>query len=445
MANVVVIGGGLGGLPTAYELRHYLPKEHTVTLISDKPQFTFIPGLIRVALNLNPLEHIQLDLNQLTQRKGIEWVSGKVTALDPQTQKITVEPNHIINYDYLAIATGAALDFDEIPGLGPHRGYTQSVCTPDHALQARSAWLEFLKNPGPLVVGAMPGIGCFGPAYEFVLMADWELRRRGIREKVNITYITPEPYLGHMGIGKLTNAQQLTEELMEKQGIEAIINTRITHIDPLKISLADGRQLPFKYSMILPSFRGVKFLREVPGLTNENGFIPVLPSQRHPDFLNLYALGVSVHLEQPETTFVPINSPKTGQMTEAMGVAVAHNIAVELGAIKSSLTSPTLEALCFAEFGNTGIAYIAAPILPDPTTGKRRYSYAIRGSWVNWVKVTFEKYFMFKMRWGLGMPWFEKLGLRFLFGLSMLQSLETDEENQLARVIIEKKQEVVKN
>ena len=56
MANVVVIGGGLGGLPTAYELRHYLPKKHTVTLISDKPQFTFIPGLIRVALNLNPLE-----------------------------------------------------------------------------------------------------------------------------------------------------------------------------------------------------------------------------------------------------------------------------------------------------------------------------------------------------------------------------------------------------
>ncbi len=104
MANIVVIGGGLGGLPTAYELRHYLPKEHTVTLISDKPQFTFIPGLIRVALNLNSLEHIQLDLKQLTRRKGIEWVSEKVTALDPNRQKITVENNQIINYDYLAIA-----------------------------------------------------------------------------------------------------------------------------------------------------------------------------------------------------------------------------------------------------------------------------------------------------------------------------------------------------
>jgi sulfide:quinone oxidoreductase len=422
-----------------------LSQEHTVTLISDKPQFTFIPGLIRVALNLNPLEHIQLDLSQLAKRHRIEWVAGKVTALDPDKRKITVEEDRKINYDYLAIATGASLAFDEIPGLGPHGGYTQSVCTPDHALQARDAWLEFLGNPGPLVVGAMPGTGCFGPAYEFVLMADWELRRRGIRDKVDITYVTPEPYIGHTGVGGIKNAQKLTEELMAERGIKAIANARIAHIDAQKITLADGRQLPFKYSMILPSFRGVKFLREVPGLTNERGFIPVLPSQRHPDFPSIYALGVSVHLEQPDKTPVPIGLPKSGQMTEAMGVAVAHNITVELGAIRSPLTSPTLEALCFAEFGNTGIAYIAAPVLPNPATGKRRYSYAVRGRWVNWVKAAFEEYFLLKIRWGLGMPWFEKLGLRLLFGLSMLQSLEADEENNLPYGMTGKNQEVVKS
>jgi sulfide:quinone oxidoreductase len=440
MANVVVIGGGLGGLPTAYELRHHLPKEHTVTLISEQPEFTFIPGLIRVALNLNPLEHIQLDLSQLTQRHGIEWVSGKVTALNTKTKEITVEDQQTINYDYLAIATGASLAFEEMPGLGPHGGYTQSVCTSDHALQARSAWLEFLENPGPLVVGAMPGTGCFGPAYEFLLMADWELRRHGIRDQVSITYVTPEPYIGHTGVGGLKNAQKLTVELMAKRGIKAIANARITQINAEKIILADGSQFPFKYSMILPSFRGVKFLREVPGLTNEKGFIPVLPTQRHPDFPSIYALGVSVHLEQPDKTLVPIGLPKSGEMTEAMGVAVAHNIAVELGAIKAPLTSPTLEALCFAEYGNTGIAYIAAPVLPDPVTGKRRYSYAMRGRWVNWVKAAFEEYFMFKMRWGLGMPWFEKLGLRLLFGLSMLQSLKTNDKE-----ITIQKQEVIKS
>lgn len=445
MANVVVIGGGLGGLPTAYELRHYLPREHAVTLISERPEFTFIPGLIRVALNLNPLEDIQLDLSQLTKRHGIEWVLGKVTALDRAKQEITVEKDKKINYDYLAIATGASLAFDEIPGLGPHGGYTQSVCTPDHALQARSAWLEFLENPGSLVVGAMPGTGCFGPAYEFLLMADWELRRRGIRDQVKITYLTPEPFIGHLGIGGLTNAQQLTEELMAKRGIEAIANARITQIDAQTITLAGGRQLPFQYAMIMPSFRGVKFLQEVPGLTDEKGFIPVLPSQKHPDFPSIYALGVSVHLEQPEPTPISIGFPKTGQMTEAMGIAVAHNIAVELGAIRSPFTKPTLETLCFAEFGDTGIAYIAAPVLPDPVTGKRRYSYAVKGRWVNWVKAAFEKYFLLKMRWGLGMPWFEKLGLRLFFGLSMLRSLGRDRKNQLTKMMTGKKQEVVNN
>lgn len=443
MANVVVIGGGLGGLPTAYELRHYLPKEHTVTLISDKPQFTFIPGLIRVALNLNPLEHIQLDLKQLTRRKRIEWVSGKVTALDPDRQKITVANNQIINYDYLAIATGASLAFEEIPGLGPHEGYTQSVCTPDHALQARDAWLEFLENPGNIVVGAMPGAGCFGPAYEFVLMADWELRRRGIRDQIDITYLTPEPYIGHLGVGGVQNAQKLTEELMAERGIKAISNTQITHIDPQKVTLVDGRQFPFKYSMILPSFRGVQFLRGVPVLTNDKGFVPILPSQRHPAYPSIYALGVSVDLKQPDKTSVPIGLPKSGQMTEAMGTAVAHNIAVELGAISSPLSKPTLEALCFAEFGSIGIAYIAAPVLPDPVTGKRRYSYAAKGIWVNWVKAAFEEYFLLKMRWGLGMPWFEKLGLRLLFGLSMLKSLKLSEENNQQMTVTN--QEVIKS
>lgn len=150
-------------------------------------------------------------------------------------------------------------------------------------------------------------------------------------------------------------------------------------------------------------------------------------------------------MQQTDRTPIPIGLPKSGQMTEAMGVAVAHNIAVELGAIKSPFKIPTLEALCFAEFGNTGIAYIAAPVIPDPTTGKRRYSYAVRGRWVNWVKEAFEIYFMYKMRYGLGMPWFEKMGLRLMFGLSMLQSLKTAEENNLLKTKTRKTQEVVKS
>lgn len=421
MANIVVIGAGLAGLPAAYELRHLLPSKHTVTLISGESKFTFIPGLIQVALGLKSLEHVQLDLSRLAQRHHLNWVPGKVTALDPQTRSITVEGEKTIEYDYVAIATGASLAFDQIPGLGPHGGYTQSVCTPNHALTAHQAWLDLLENPGPMVVGAAPGAGCFGPAYEFALMADHELRRRGLRDQVPITYVTPEPYAGHLGVPKMKNARELTANLMRERDITVFENRAITAVNEEIITLDNGQPLPFKYSMILPAFRGAKFIQAVPGLADAKGFIPILPTQRHPDFPNIYAAGVSIKLAQPDQTRVPIGLPKSGQMAEAMATAVAHNIAVELGAIQDSLQVPTLDALCFAEFGNTGIAYIAAPVLPDPETGKRKRSYAVRGPWVVWVKAAFEEYFMVKMRTGVGMPWFEKLGLRVLFGLQMLK------------------------
>lgn len=432
MANVAVIGAGLGGLSTAYELRHLLPKEHTVTLISDQPKFTFVPGLIRVALDLDPLEHMQLDLDRLTQKHGLNWVAGKVTAMDPEAKTITVEDGQVIHYDYAAIATGASMAFDLVPGLGPHGGYTQSVCTAPHALEARAAWLDLLENPGPIVVGAAPGAGCFGPAYEFVMMAEWILRQKGIRDQYDITMVTPEPYVGHLGVSGVKNARELTAALLEKRGIQVIPDMEIKAVEPDAVVLEDGRRIPQKFSMILPSFRGAKFIREVPGLGDAKGFIPVLPNHRHPQFPSIFALGVSVKLAQPDQTRVPIGLPKSGQMTEAMGLAVAHNIAVELGALERPLQIPTLDALCFAEFGDTGIAYIAAPVLPDPATGDRHHSYAVQGRWVTWAKAAFEKYFMVKMETGTGVPWFERLGLKMLFGVSLLKDFPKPEMKELA-------------
>jgi sulfide:quinone oxidoreductase len=257
-------------------------------------------------------------------------------------------------------------------------------------------------------------------------MAEHELRKRGLRDQVEIVYITAEPYVGHLGVSGVKNAREYTADLMEQRGVKVIDSAVIQSVTPDAIVLADGQKIPFSYSMILPAFRGVEFIRQVPGLADEKGFIPILPTQRHPDFPHIYTVGVSIKLAQPDVTPVPIGMPKSGQMTEAMATAAAHNIAVDLGAIKAPQIIPTLDALCFAEFGDTGIAYIAAPVIPDPATGKRRSSYAMRGPWIVWAKAAFEEYFMIKMRQGVGMPWFEKLGLRTLFGLRLLKSVPPD-------------------
>ncbi len=417
MARVAVIGAGLGGLPAAYELRHLLGREHTVTLISAQPKFTFVPGLTQVALGHIPLAQVQRDLARLARRHGLEWVPEGVQHLDPGARRIETA-TRTLTYDRLVIASGAELASDEIPGLGE---YSHSVCTPSHALAAGAAWEAFCANPGDLVVGAAPGAGCFGPAYEFLLLAEADLRRRGLRDRVHITYITPEPYVGHLGVAGLQLAQTLTEDLMRHRGIATVVDAEIVAVRPNRVELADGRSFAFGYSMILPAFRGAAFVRAA-GLGNVKGFLPVLPTLRHPTYPEIYGVGVSVHLDQPFRGRVPIGLPKSGQMTEAMAIAAAHNIAVDLGAIADPPRVPTLEALCFAEYGDTGMAYIAAPVLPDPQTGRRRYGYAVAGVWVNWVKAAFERYFLLKMELGMGVPWFEQLGLHLLFGLSLTRT-----------------------
>lgn len=424
MAHIVVIGAGIGGLPTAYELRHLLPRQHRITLISDRPTFTFIPSLPWVALDLTPMHKIQLDVGKLVTCRGIDWVMGDVTQIDPKRRELMVG-ERAIAYDYAVIATGAELALDAVPGLGPVQGYTQSICNPHHALMAREAWVQFLENPGALVVGAVPGVSCLGPAYEFALLADFVLRRRGLREQVSITFVTPEPYAGHLGIGGMANSAELVKQLLAERQIELMENAAVTEISPHKITVAGDRTLPFAYSMLLSPFRGAAFLRSVPGLTDRMGFLPVLPTYQHPDFSSLYAAGVIVQLKLPEDTPIPLGVPKTGQMTEAMAMAAAHNIARELGAISASPVTATLEAICLANFGDTGIAFIAAPVLPDVLTGQRRRAIARRGRWVSWSKTAFEQFFLAKMRWGLAVPWFERLGLRIL-GLSLVEPLERE-------------------
>ncbi|WP_414573718.1 NAD(P)/FAD-dependent oxidoreductase [Nostoc sp. CCY 9925] len=428
MARIVVIGAGLGGLPTTYELRRLLPKEHQITLISNTPKFTFIPSLPWVGLNLKSLKNIQLNLEKLLANRGVEWVLAGVSQIQPELQQIVVGDT-VIPYDYIIIATGAELALDALPGLEETAGYVQSVCNPPHALKAAEAWRKFLANPGHLVVGAVPRASCFGPAYEFVLLADWVLRRHGLRDQVPITFVTPEPYVGHLGIGGMANSAELVKKLLHQREITVIENAAITRIESETIFLADDRTLPFQYSMLLPPFRGPCFLREAPYLTDQNGCLPVLATYQHPQFSSIYGVGVITQLKPPEQTPIPIGVPKTGQMTEAMAIAVAHNIAVQLGAISAPLVTPTLEAICLADFGDTGIAFLADQVLPDPRTGERRRAVAKEGRWVSWSKTAFEWFFLTKMRWGVAFPWFEEWGLKAM-GLSLVQPINDFEFSQ---------------
>ena len=135
------------------------------------------------------------------------------------------------SYDYLVFATGPDLAFDEIPGFGPEAN-TQSVCHVDHALKAQDAFKALVANPGPVVIGAVQGASCFGPAYEFLFILETALRKAKVRDRVPMTFVTSEPYIGHLGLDGVGDTKGLLESQMREHHIKWITNAKVRSFDP---------------------------------------------------------------------------------------------------------------------------------------------------------------------------------------------------------------------
>ncbi|MEO8113495.1 MAG: FAD-dependent oxidoreductase, partial [Phenylobacterium sp.] len=320
-------------------------------------------------------------------------------------------------YDYLVIATGPDLAFDEIEGLGPHGGFTQSICHVDHAEKTADAFEALAGNPGPIVVGAVQGASCFGPAYEFAMILDTELRRRKLRDRVPMTFVTPEPYIGHLGLDGVGDTKGLLESEFRDRYIKWITNARIVKAEGGVLDVEevaeDGsvkakHELPFAFSMLLPAFRGVEAVRGIEGLTNPRGFILVDKNQRNPTFRNVFALGVCVAIPPIGKTPVPVGVPKTGFMIESMVTAIAENLRALIDG-KPANAEATWNAICLADFGDGGVAFIAQPQIPP-----RNLNWSAEGRWVHLAKVGFEKYFLRKIRRGESAPFYERLALELM-------------------------------
>jgi len=423
MARIVVVGAGIGGMSVAYELREAVGKAHPITVVGEGERFSFTPSNPWVAVGWRKREDVQIEVRGYLARKGIGFDAAGVAAIDPAANRVTLGDGRTLDYDYLVLCTGPRLAFDEVPGLGPHGGHTQSVCTTPHALEAWDAYQAFLKDPGPIIIGAAASASCFGPAYEFAMILDADLRKRRLRDKVPMTYVTSEPYIGHMGLGGVGDSKGLLESELRQRHIKWVANAKITSVEAGTMHVQEHddqgqptRQhaLPFKYSMVLPAFTGVDAVRQVPGLCNPRGFVLIDEHQRHPTFRNIFSAGVCVAIPPVEQTPVPTGAPKTGFMIESMVTAIAHNIASDIAGQPATEVA-TWNAICLADMGDTGAAFVALPQIPP-----RNVTWARVGKWVHLAKIAFEKYFIRKMKKGNTEPVYEKYVLR-LIGIARLK------------------------
>ena len=416
MAHIIIVGAGVGGVPCAYELRKMLGKEHRVTLVGSSPFFEFTPSNPWIAVGWRKPEQTRVELHDPLENKGVQWLPQSVTAIDAPGNSLTLANGQTLKYDYLVITTGPRLAFEEVPGLGP-AAHTHSICTHQHSLSAWDAYRAFLENPGPVVVGAVQGASCFGPAYEFAMILDADLRKRKMRDRVPITFVTSEPYIGHMGLGGVGDSKSLMESELRQRHIKWVTNAKVDEVRAGEMQVSecddDGKPrkahtLPFKYSMMLPAFKGVDAVAAVPELCNPRGFVLIDAQQRSKKYPNIYSAGVCVAIPPVEATPVPVGAPKTGYMIESMVSAICENIAAELRG-EPAKAQATWNAICIADFGDSGAAFVALPQIPP-----RNVTWAREGKWVHLAKIAFEKYFLRKVRTGSIAPVYEKYVLKAL-------------------------------
>jgi sulfide:quinone oxidoreductase len=422
MAHIVIMGAGTGGLPAAYELKARLGSAHRITLVNAVDYFQFVPSNPWLAVGWRERAEITFALRPALEKKRIEFIAQPVRRIDAPGHALELADGTRVGYDYLVIATGPKLAFDEVPGAGPG-GHTQSICTVDHAEQAWNAYRAFLEAPGPAVIGALPGASCFGPAYEFAFIFSTDLQRRKLRHKVPITYVTAEPYIGHLGLGGVGDSKSMLESELRGRDIRWITNARVTRVEAGRMSVTEldeqgqpkkEHELPFAYSMMLPAFRGVDPVAAVEGLANPRGFVLVDEHQRSRAWRNIFSAGVCIAIPPVEATPVPTGAPKTGYMIETMVSAIVNNIDAELHGAPATAKG-SWNAICLADMGDTGAAFVALPQIPP-----RNVNWFRKGKWVHLAKIAFEKYFLYKMKHGSSEPVYERFMLKRL-GIERLE------------------------
>ncbi len=281
-ARVVVLGGGFGGLEAAFYLRMLAGERAQITLVSDQRSFLFKPNSIYVPFGLDP-EKLRVPLAKPAARKDIELIQARAREIDPDARRVEVD-GRSIPYDFLVVATGAAMRPAEIPGLAE---CAISTWTPVDMLKLRAGFQDLLEAGGRrerrrVLFVVPPNNKCAGPLYEIVLMLDTWLRRRGGRDNVEIVWTTFEQsYIQAFG----PRLHETAASEFERRGIEGHPGWTVERVTPDAATYANGEQLAYDLLVAFPPYVAST---PFPGLpADDRGFLATeLESRRlvgHPE------------------------------------------------------------------------------------------------------------------------------------------------------------------
>lgn len=394
--KVLVIGGNFAGSTAALEIKRKLKNKVEVTLIDRNEDFIYIPSLIWVPIKRREVKDIIVPRKKVLEKKGVRFIKDTALKVIPSENKVVTE-NGSYTYDQLIIATGPKVNFDIAPGVKDHCCY---IGTPPHAMQTREKLEAFKKDPGTIVIGATQNAGCMGAAYEFLFNIEKWLREQGIRKKVALYWITPEPYLGHFGIDGMPLGEQMLKKFMQIFHIHYRTGVGIKEVTDEKVILSTGEEIESKFNMLMPPFVGVDFVANSPELeTPANHFLPILQNYRHVTIPNIWGAGLAVDVKPPFAQgAVPFTIPKTGYPSDVTGKIVAHNIVNTFKGKTQLKEMPwgKITGLCIMDAGKKEVI-----ILSNTLFKPRKFAIMLPNIFYDVNKVLLEKYFLWKLRNGL--------------------------------------------
>ncbi len=474
MSHVVVLGAGISGHTAAAFLRKWLPRGDEVTVVSPNPLYNWIPSNIWVGVGLMTPEQVTFPLAAVYERHGIEFKLARATTIHPEGRRGAPTPFVLVQsagpgeegreeelaYDFLINATGPKLNFAATKGLGPE-AHSHSVCTPVHAAQT-AAHLDGLVERmrrgerKHFLVGTGHGAcTCEGAAFEYIVNLEFELRRRKVRDRADITWISNEYELGDFGMGGMhlrvggyvTPSKVFTESLFAERGIHWIKRAHVREVAAgtacYETLEGEQREVAFDFAMLLPPFTGVGLRacdRNGTDITSTlflpNGFTRVDAdyttrpyeqwssrdwprTYQSPAYPRLFATGIafapphaiSRPRQTPGGSPIAPAPPRTGMPSAMIGKAVARSIADMLrGAPRPTHTASmaSMGAACVASAGanpftGTAAAMTVFPIVPDferyPEYGRDPdYTFGEIGLAGHWIKIGLHHLFLHKAR-----------------------------------------------
>jgi sulfide:quinone oxidoreductase len=340
--TIVVLGGGIGGMVAASEIRRRLPAAHRVLLVEKSAQHAFAPSFLWLMTGDRQPDQIRWPVAGLL-RPGIEFVQAEVVGIDPAQRKVRTTAEEIA-YDQLVVALGADLAPDAVPGLAA----ANTFFTFDGSVRLRDTLQDFSGGRIALVVSAMP-YKCPGPPHEGAMLVADYFRRRGLSAKVDIHLFTPEPQPMPVAGPQLGEA---VRGMLQAKGIEfhPLHKPAVVDSGAREMTFDNGVRFVYDLLIAVPPHRPPKVAVES-GLTDQTGWISVDPHTLSTSQDGIYAIGDITAIPIPGRwkPDAPLMLPKAGVFAHAQAEVVARRIAAMVA-----------DRTCDAEFCGDGYCMLEA-------------------------------------------------------------------------------------